>query len=90
MKRRYICTMEKEPRQLTEIYHSFLKELAKPGFSLENWKETLSLREQTLWSGYIGSENENMKKKIRDEVLSTMYPELKEKYIKVAELYGSS
>jgi hypothetical protein len=82
--------MEKEPRQITEIYHSFLKELTKPGFNLESWKETLSLREQTLWSGYIGSENENMKKKIRDEVLSIMYPELKEKYIKVAELYGSS
>ena len=81
---------EKTPRAVTEIYHSFLKELAQPGFDLESWRETLSLREKTLWSGYIGSENESMKKKIRDEVISTMYPELKEKYIKVAELYGGS
>jgi hypothetical protein len=82
--------MEKEPRQLTEIYHSFLKELAKPGFSLEGWKETLSLREQTLWSGYVDGENESRKKKIRDEVLSTMDPLLKNVYLKVAKQYGSS
>ena len=90
MKRRYICTMEKEPRQLTEIYHSFLKELTKPGFNLESWRETLSLREQTLWSGYVGGENESRKKKIRDEVLSTMDPLLKNVYLKVAKQYGSS
>jgi hypothetical protein len=81
---------EKTPRTVTEIYHSFLKELANPGFSLESWRETLSLREKTLWAGYIGSQNESGKKKIRNEVISTMDPELKEKYIKVAELYGGS
>ena len=82
--------MEKEPRKLTEIYHSFLKELAEPGFNLESWKETLSRREQTLWSGSVGSENESRKKKIRDEVLSTMNPILKDVYLKVAKQYGSS
>ena len=82
--------MEMKPRKLSQIYHSFIVELTKPGFNLEEWQEGLDLRERTLWSGYIGSENETIKRKVRQEAMDLMSPELKEKYLNVAKQYGSS
>ena len=82
--------MEKEPRKLSEIYHSFLEDLAQGGFNLEKWQESLSLRERVLWSGYIRAENEARKSKVRQEAIDLMSPELKEKYLNVAKQYGSS
>lgn len=82
--------MEKEPRKLTEIYLEFLEGLAQPGFDHEAWTKSLSLREGVLWSGYLGKENEDYKKKIRGEVIDLMKPELRKKYLKVAQKYGSS
>jgi hypothetical protein len=43
-----------------------------------------------LWSGYMGKENEDYKKKIRKEVIDLMKPDLREKYLKVAQQYGSN
>jgi hypothetical protein len=82
--------MEKEPRKLTEIYLEFLEGLTQPGFDHEVWAKGLSLREGVLWSGYMGKENEDYKKKIRKEVIDLMKPDLREKYLKVAQQYGSN
>lgn len=82
--------MENEPRKLTEIYLEFLEGLTQPGFDHEAWSKALSLREGTLWSGYMRKENEDYKRKIREEVIDLMKPDLREKYLKVAQKYGSS